>query len=34
MRKMIMMAIAGFLIKKFTGKSIKRPGYSRNYRGF
>ena len=34
MRKMIMMAIAGFLIKKFTGKSMRRPGYPRNYRGF
>ena len=34
MRKMIMMAIAGFLWKKFGGKSMKRPGYPRNYRGF
>ncbi len=34
MRKMIMMAIAGFLWKKFSGKSTKRPGYPRNYRGF
>lgn len=34
MRKMIMMAIAGFLWKKFSGRSMKRPGYPRNYRGF
>ena len=34
MRKMIMMAIAGFLWKKFQGKTTKRTAYPRNYRGF
>lgn len=34
MRKMIMMAIAGLLWKKFGGKHAQRPGYSRNWRGF
>ena len=34
LRKMIMMAIAGFLWKKLGGKSMRRSSYPRNYRGF
>ncbi len=34
MRKMIMMAIAGLLWKKFGGKHARRSSYGRNYRGF
>ena len=34
MRKMIMMAIAGLLWKKFGGKYARRPATGRNWRGF
>lgn len=34
MRKMIMMAIAGLLWKKFGGKYARRSAYSRSWRGF
>jgi hypothetical protein len=34
MRKMIMMAIAGFLWKKFGGKMANRSPYGRGYRRY